>query len=75
MLKLNECKENKLYTILYVDESLSNKIKRRLYDLGFLTGTNIKILRESLLKKAYLVEIRGYTLCIRNTIAKSIIVK
>lgn len=75
MLALSNCKENKYYSICFIDVRLSTKIKRRLYDLGLLPGQRIKVLRKSLLKKAYLIEIRGYTLCLRNTIVQSIIVK
>lgn len=48
------------------------KIKNRLLELGFTKGTLVKILNISSLKQSYLVEIRGYILAIRKSIAEII---
>ena len=52
----------------------SEKIKRRLLELGFTRGEKVRVVRKSLLGKVRLVEIRGYTLSLRQDITKGIIV-
>ncbi len=74
-MRLSECKENKYYSIIKIDSLLSEKLRRRLYDLGFLAGQKVRVVNKSLLKKAYMIEIRGYTLSLRNTIVNSIMVE
>ena len=67
---LNRIKNNEYYV---VDEiNLLEKAKRRLYDIGLVTGTKIKLLFESPSKriKAYLV--RDSIIAIRNTDAQFI---
>lgn len=71
-MRLSECKENKYYSIIKIDSLLPEKLRRRLYDLGFLAGQKIRVVNKSLLKKAYMIEIRGYTLSLRNTIVNAI---
>ena len=51
------------------------KTKRRLCELGFTNGQEIKMVRKSLLGKAYLLELRGYTLSLRSDIVKAVLVK
>ncbi len=75
MQRLSECKEQKFYSIIKIDNVQSEKIRRRLYDLGFLSGQRIRVVYKSLLKKAYMIEIRGYTLSLRNTIVNAIMVE
>lgn len=74
-MRLSECKKNKHYSIVKIDVSLSEKLRRRLYDLGFLAGQKIRVVNKSLLKKAYMIEIRGYTLSLRNTIVNAVMVE
>lgn len=65
---LNDVKNSEYYV---VDEiNLSEKTKRRLYDIGLVTGTKIKLLFESPSKriKGYLV--RDSIIAIRNTDAQ-----
>ncbi len=57
------------------DKSLSFKIKRRLCELGFTEGQEVRLVRKSLLGKAYLVEILGYTLSLRSDIVKAVLIK
>ena len=71
-MRLSECKENKYYSIIKIDSLLPEKLRRRLYDLGFLAGQKIRVVNKSLLKKAYMIEIRGYTLSLRNTIVNAV---
>ena len=75
MNNLSACQIGKLYTIDAIGEQLPLKIRRRMYDLGFINGQKIKVVRKSLLKKAILIEIRGYTLSLRSTIAGFIYLK
>jgi Fe2+ transport system protein FeoA len=75
MLRLNSAKFGKLYEIDKIDPNAPMKIRRRLYDLGFTSGQKVTAVRKSLLGKAYLVEIRAYTLSLRSTVAEAIILK
>lgn len=71
MISLSQGKIGVRYKIDLIDD-LPFKIKRRLYELGFLSGQVLKISRVSLLKKAYLIEIDGYTLTLRRNILDEI---
>lgn len=75
MGNLTSAKINKTYIIENISELTSLKIKRRLLELGFTKGKKIKLLRKSLLGKAYLIEIRGYTLTLKKQIATFIEIK
>lgn len=75
MQRLSECKDKKYYSIVKIDKKLTEKIKRRLYDLGFIKGQKIRVVNKSLLKKAYMIEIRGYTLSLRDSIINAIFVE
>ncbi len=75
MGNLTSAKINKTYIIENISELTSLKIKRRLLELGFTKGQKIKLLRKSLLGKAYLIEIRGYTLTLKKQIATFIEIK
>ena len=75
MKSLLGCKFGRSYIIEKIDESQPFKIRRRLCELGFTSGQAVTLVRTSLLKKAYLVEIRGYTLSLRHDILKAVMVK
>lgn len=75
MLNLKNARLGKLYEIERIDETAPLKIRRRLYDLGFTSGQKVMPVRKSLLGKAYLIEIRAYTLSLRSSVAKAIILK
>ena len=75
MKNLLECKFNRSYILAGFDSVLSFKVKRRLCELGFTEGQEIKMVRKSLLGKAYLVELRGYTLSLRSDIIEAVLVK
>lgn len=72
MEKLIKCKFNKFFVINNIDESLSLSLKRRLFDLGFTKGQKIKILKKSLLGKTYLLQIRDYTLSMRDYLVNAL---
>lgn len=71
MISLTQGKIGKVYVIHSV-ENLPFKIKRRIYELGLLPNQKIKVVRVSLLKKAYLIEVGGSCLTLRKDIATSI---
>lgn len=50
-------------------------IKRRLYELGIFDGECIKVLSVSPLKKSFLVSVKGYTLALRESTLKNIVVE
>lgn len=58
-----------------LDKLAPLKIRRRLCDLGFTPGQRVRLVRRSVLGKALLIEIRGYTLSIRSTVAEAVLVK
>lgn len=66
-LKINETAE-----ILFYDENIEKNIKRRLLELGFITGQKIKLLQTSFLGDVLLLEINGYLISLRNNIANKI---
>ena len=49
-------------------------IRRRLYELGFLEGEELKILSVSPLKNSFLVSIKGYCLALRKSILSNVLV-
>lgn len=74
MINLCDCEINREYTIqAFIEGPFA--IKRRLFELGFLTNRKIKVIRKSLIKKTILVEIEGYTLSLRCTVAQIILVE
>ena len=75
MVTLSSCPIQKYVRIVKIKESCSLPIKRRLYDLGFTNGQIVKKIRSSLLNKVVLIEIRGYLLSLRSSIANEILVE
>ena len=47
-------------------------IKRRLLELGLITGQIVKVLSISPLKNSYLIALKSYSLCLRRNILKNI---
>lgn len=75
MLNLKNAKFGREYEIECIDDNAPIKIRRRLLDLGFTSGQKVTCVRKSLLGKAYLVEIRFYTLSIRKQVAEAVLLK
>ena len=74
MLDLTQAKLNeKLYICGY--QNLSDKILRRLCDLGLTMVQSVRVKAKSLLKKALLIETRDYELTLKSDIASGIMVK
>ena len=69
MVNLSKCKIGKIYEIENISNLCPMKIKRRLYDLGFLNKTKIKVLKKSLFGGVLLLEMRGYILSLKKSIA------
>lgn len=74
MLSLTQVKLNKKFIICGY-QNLTDKILRRICDLGLTEGQSVRVKAKSLLKKALLIEVRGYELTIKADIASGIIVK
>lgn len=73
MKTLKNAKTGKFYTIKNLSEFASDKIVRRLFDLGFTPMQKIKLVRKSLIGKTFLVEVRGYILSMRASVAEVIV--
>lgn len=69
MTNLNNCKRNQYYSIKSISELANINIKRRLLELGFVKGTMVRRVKESLSKGTILVDLRGYLLSMRADIA------
>ena len=67
---LNNIKNNGYYTIDKIN--LKEKNKRRLYDIGLVNGTKIKLLFNSPSKKIRAYLIRNSIIAIRNSDASKI---
>lgn len=75
MENLAKARAGKYYEISAYEEKVSIKIKRRLLELGLTVGQKVKIVRKSLLGKAFLIEIRGYSLSMRRDLASFVLVR
>lgn len=67
---LNNIEKNKYYIVDKI--AASEKIKRRLYDIGLVNGTKIKLLFSSPSKKIKAYLIRNSIIAIRNKDASMI---
>lgn len=65
-------KQNDVAKVEYIKGPLH--LKRRLLDLGFTNGTEIRIINISPLKNSFLLEIHGYILALRQNAVKNIMV-
>ena len=74
-MNLIGCKKGKYVLIKTFQNDTPIKIKRRLLDLGFTPGQKVRILRKSILKKVFLVEIRKFVLSLRREIVQYILVE
>ena len=75
MEKLDKVKIGAVYRIAGFASSVHLKIKRRLLELGLTLGQKVRVVRKSLIGKAYLIEVRGYTLSVRKTLASFVLVR
>ena len=56
------------------DDAMPFRVRRRMCELGFIAGQKVRVVRQSLLKQAFLVELRGYTLSLRKSIVERLLV-
>lgn len=75
MQNLCSCRFGKYYILSSVSKDCPQNVRRRFFDLGFTCGQRIRKVRSSLLGKVILVEIRGYLLSVRSSLAKFLEVK
>ncbi len=71
LISLCECDRNRKYIIEKI-ECESVGVARRLSELGFYKGAKIRVSCFSALKKTVLLEIEGYTVSLRSTIASCV---
>ena len=65
---------NKEFEIVKIKET-NFQLKRRLLELGFISGEKIKVLRKSIIGNTILVEICSYTISLRCSVASMVVVK
>ena len=75
MDKLTSLKIGVYARILNIDEKATLKVKRRLLELGFTHGQKVRVIRKSILGQTYLVQIRGYLLSMRKSLAEFLVVE
>lgn len=73
MHKLSDLKVGERGKILAIDAG--TKVKRRLFELGLTGGEEVKILGISMLKKSFLIEVRGYALAVQAQSLKAVSIK
>ncbi len=74
MMPLTNGKLNIPYKIKDISGE-NKKVVRRFLELGIIKGQAIKILNTSILKKVFLVEIRGYILSVKADLLSYILVE
>lgn len=72
-MKLSKAKIGESKVIVKVLEG--GKLSYRLFEMGIIVGTKVKIVRIAPLKDPYLLSIRGYYLALRKEIVDLIIVE
>jgi len=75
MFNLAKVKCGQYFNVAGFSSDAPFKFKRRLLELGFTSGQRVCLKRKSCFKKAYLIEIRGYTLSLRRTLAEYILLE
>lgn len=74
MKNLQNAKCGVYFKIVGYEEFAPLKIKRRLMELGLVAGQSVKIVRKSLLGKAYLLEVRGFLLSMRKSLSSFVVI-
>ncbi len=73
MITLDSVKKNQIYHI--VGFNGDDNLLRRFLELGFTVGQKVKVVSSSLMRKVFLVEIRGYLLSVRRELLNRIVVE
>ena len=74
MENFSDCKKNVTYKITKFS-CPDAKVERRFLELGLIVGQKVRIISKSVLKKVFLIEIRGYLLSVKSSLLKYIIVE
>lgn len=74
-LYLYQLNKGNFCQIIGYGNKIDYKLKKRLLELGFNLGTILKLNEKSFLKNVVLVEINGYILSLRKSVAKEILIK
>lgn len=72
---LGQLKKEKTATIVGFVSDINYKIKRRLLELGFVSGAIITLQNVSFLNEVFLIELNGYMLSLRKDVANKILVE
>jgi len=72
-MTLDELEKNKIATIL--DITASGLLLQKLYDMGFIHGTKVELIRASPLNDPIEIQILSYKITLRREEAKAIKVK
>lgn len=73
-LNLNDCEKNVNYQVVEIN-SRQTALARRLTELGFVEGARVNIIQFSSLKKTILLELEGYVLSLRASVAEIVKVR
>lgn len=71
-LSLSELSQKERFRIIRL--TAKGEIRRRLVDMGFISGTEGILLREALLRDPLEIQLKGYKISIRRAEAKQILV-
>ena len=70
---LFDCKIGKVYKIVRC--SLDDEVKNRLYEMGLVPNTTVTVSKKAPLGDPLQISLRGYSLCVRGTVAKQFVVE
>lgn len=74
-LDLSTAKINCEYFIVGYKTHVAFNIKRRLLELGLTAGTKVTLHQKSFLNEVLLIELNGYMLSLRSSVAKHVLIK
>jgi Fe2+ transport system protein FeoA len=72
-LTLSDLNDNQKFKIIRLTGN--GEIRRRLIDMGFISGTEGTLLRTALLKDPLEIQIKGYKVSLRRAEAKQILIE
>lgn len=70
-MRLKNCKNNEKYKVVCLHD-MEDKLKLRLYEIGFFPNSNITVLNKSYLKHTLLVQVLDSCFAIKDKIANLI---
>lgn len=74
VFNLNDCEKHVDYLVVKID-CRQLAVARRLTELGFVEDARVQIIQFSALKKTLLVEIEGYVISLRASVAQIVKVR